>query len=201
MTKGRSRRAVRLLSADERRDAQLRLAAFQAPAAFAALTNALCDRCGSEDWFNRPYLKFLHDAYVLAEFVTLAPVESVRLAGASEQWPDGYVRVSGKSHNIEITSTHGGRKLGKEYRGEKKVCMDPIENWIARADSISRYLRDAIEVKSKKNYGSACWLVVYLNINELDIRQVETERVIEGVKADFAASFEAISVLWKQKLY
>jgi hypothetical protein len=56
-----------------------------------------------EDWFNRPHLKFLHGAYVLAEFVGLIPVERVRLASASEQWPDGYVKLSGKTHNIEVT--------------------------------------------------------------------------------------------------
>ena len=154
----------------------------------------------SEDWFNRPYLKFPHDAYVLAEFVKLTPVESVRLAGASERWPDGYVKIAGKIQNLEITSTHGGRKLGDEYQGVKRVQMDPVENWIARAESIPHYLREAIDGKRKKNYGSSCWLVVYLNINELGIRQAGVESAIEAVKAEFAASFEAISVLWKAKL-
>ena len=46
------------------------------------------DSCAaySEDWFNRPYLKFLQDAYMLAEFVNLAPVERVRLAGPLARW-------------------------------------------------------------------------------------------------------------------
>jgi len=188
------------LSADERRDAHFRLATFQPPADFVSVTKALCDRCSSEDWFNRPFLKFLHDAYVLAEFVKLTPIESMRLA-APDQWPDGYVKIAGKIHNVEITSTHGGRKLGEEYRGVKCVKMDPVENWIARAESIPHYLREAIEAKSKKNYGSPCWLVVYLNISEFGIRQAEIERIIEVVKAEFATSFEAISVLWKGALY
>lgn len=81
------------LSADERRDAQLGLAMFQPPGDFIVCTKALCDRCNSEEWFNRPYLKFLHDAYVLAEFASLTSVESVRLAGASDQWPDGYAKL------------------------------------------------------------------------------------------------------------
>jgi hypothetical protein len=189
------------LSADERRDAQLGLAMFQPPGDFIVCTKALCDRCNSEEWFNRPYLKFLHDAYVLAEFASLTSVESVRLAGASDQWPDGYAKIAGKIHNMEITSTHGGRKLGEDYRGAKRVQMDPVENWIARAESIPHYLREAIEGKSKKNYGSPCWLIVYLNINEFGVRQAEVRRVIEAVKSEFAASFEAISVLWKGALY
>jgi hypothetical protein len=149
------------LSANECRAAWDQLAAFQTPADFIKLTKTLCDRCGSEDWFNRPHLKFLHDAYVLAEFVRLAPVQTVRLAGSSEQWPDGHVTVAGNPHKIEITSTHGGRKLGEEYRGIQTMRMDPVENWVARANSIPDYLRQAIEAKSKKLYGSRCWLVVY----------------------------------------
>jgi hypothetical protein len=141
----------------------------------------------------------LHDAYVLAEFVGLMPVERVCLASSSEQWPDGYVKLSGKTHNIEVTSTHGGRRLGKEYREVKAPTLDPVSNWIARAESIPRYLDKAIDAKSRKRYGSACWLVVYLNINEYDIRQKETELVIRTIKARYAASFEAISVLWKQQ--
>jgi hypothetical protein len=47
-----------------------------------------------------------------------------RLTSPSEQWPDGYVKVSGKTHNIEVTSTHGGRKLGEEYRGVKALILD-----------------------------------------------------------------------------
>src|SRR6266446_73136 len=84
--------------------ALIALAVWQAPRDFIAATKALSDRCNSEDWFNRPHLKFLHDAYVLAQFVGLMPVERVRLASASEQWPDGYVKLSGKTHNVEVTS-------------------------------------------------------------------------------------------------
>jgi hypothetical protein len=181
--------------------ARIALAAWQAPEDFIAATNALCGRCDSGDWFNRPHLKFLHDAYVLAEFVGLTAVDSVRLARAPEQWPDGYIKLSGKTHNIEVTSTHGGRKLGEEYRVVKAPTLDPVDNWMARAESIPYYLDQAIGAKSKKSYGSACWLVVYLNINEYDIRQNETEQVICTIKARYAASFEEIFVLWKQRVY
>src|SRR6266436_4996857 len=111
------------LTRDECDDARIALAAWQAPPDFIGATKALSDRCNSEDWFNRPHLKFLHDAYVLAEFVDLMCVERVRLASSSEHWPDGYVRLSGKMHKIEVTSTHGGRKLGEEYRGVKAPTL------------------------------------------------------------------------------
>jgi hypothetical protein len=138
------------LSPTERRDAQLRLTTFQAPSDFVALTQTLCHRCSSEDWFNRPHLKFLHDAYRLAEFVGFVSVERVLLAGAPEQWPDGYVKIGRRTHNVEITSTHGGRKLGDEYRGVKSVKMDPAEKWVARAESIPHYLEEAISAKSSR---------------------------------------------------
>jgi hypothetical protein len=189
------------LTMDECAAAHVALAAWQAPGDFIAATNALSDCCNSEDWFNRPHLKFLQDAYVLAELVGLIAVDSVRLARPSERWPDGYVKLSGRMHNIEVTATHGGRKLGEEYRGVKVPTLDPVSNWAARAESIPHYLDEAIGSKSRKNYGSPCWLVVYLNINERDIRQKQTEQVISDIKARYAASFDAISVLWKQKVY
>ena len=79
--------------------------------------------------------------------------------------------------------------------------LDPVENWIKRANSIPKYLDAAISAKSQKNYASPCWLVVYLNISEYNIRQIETEQVIADIKARYAAAFVDISVLWKGKLY
>ncbi len=177
------------------------LAQWQSPPDFYTATKALCGRCQSSEYFNRPRLKFLHDAYVLAKFVKLSGAEAVRLAAPADQWPDGFVRLQGHVHNIEITSTHGGRKLGQEYRDVKGWRFDPVEDWIARADAIPKYLDEVINGKSKKNYASPCWLVVYLNISEYGIRQIETEQVIAATKARYAAGFVAISVLWKGKLY
>jgi hypothetical protein len=168
----------------------------QAPADFITTTQALCNRCKSSDWFIRPHLKFLHDAFILAEFVRLMPVEGVWLASSSEQWPDGYVKVSGKAHNIEVTSTHGGRKLGDEYREVSAPTLEHIEDWAARARSIPHYLEAAIEAKRRKHYGSACWLVVYLNISGRGVHELETEEAIRAIKARYATSFERIFVLW-----
>jgi hypothetical protein len=177
------------------------LARSQAPNVFKANVDALCARCASRDWFNRPQLKFLHDAFVLARFARHQRVDDVRLAEPSAQWPDGFVRVAGKTHNIEVTSTHGGRKLGEEYRGVRGLTMDSVEDWIERSDSIPKYLDEVVSAKSKKRYGAPCWLVVYLNISEWGIRQQQTEATIAQVKTRYAASFEAISILWKGRFY
>lgn len=181
--------------------AQQLLVQWQSPDDFSNTTLAMCKRCRSGDYFNRPRLKFLHDAYVLAEFARLKASDSVRLAAPSDQWPDGFVKLQGQIHNIEVTSTHGGRKLGQEYRHVVEPTLDPVENWIERANSIPKYLDEAISGKSQKNYSSPCWLVVYLNISEYNIRQIETEQVIAATKARYAAAFVDISVLWKGKLY
>jgi hypothetical protein len=182
---------------------QEKLTIWQPPKQFRDTTEGLCSRCRSSEYFNRPQLKFLHDAYVLAEFIRLQPVESVRLASRSDQWPDGFVKLQGRVRNIEVTSAHGGRKLGREYRGVSAPTLDPVSNWIARADSIPKYLDEAIGSKSRKKYSSPCWLVVYLNINwpyANDIRQRETTQVIAETKARYAGSFEAISILWNGQL-
>jgi hypothetical protein len=83
----------------------------------------------------------------------------------------------------------------------KESMLDPVDNWVERAESIPRYLEEAIGAKSRKRYGSACWLVVYLSINEFGIRQRETEDAIQAIKARYAGSFERISVLWKRQVY
>lgn len=190
-----------LLSSEEIEPAQMSLARWQSPDAFKVEVDRLCACCASKDWFSRPQLKFLHDALVLARFARRRRVDEVRLAERSAQWPDGFVRVTGKVQNIEVTSTHGGRKLSNEYREVRGPTMDPVENWVARGDSIPKFLDEAVRAKSKKRYSAPCWLVVYLNISENGIRQKQTEAAIAEVKARYASSFEAISVLWKGRLY
>jgi hypothetical protein len=122
----------------------------QSPDDFSKTTLSMCRRCLSRDYFNRPKLNFLHDAYVLAKFAKLRGAESVRLAAPSDQWPDGFIKLRGRIHNIEVTSTHGGRKLGQEYRHVKEPTADPVENWVERANSIPKYLDEAISGKSQK---------------------------------------------------
>jgi len=121
--------------------AQQLLVHWQSPDDFSNTTLAMCKRCRSADYFNRPRLKFLHDAYVLAKFARLQEADSVRLE--SDQWPDGFIKLQGETYNIEVTSTHGGRKLGQEYRHVRGPTLDPVEDWIERADSIPKYLDEA----------------------------------------------------------
>jgi hypothetical protein len=189
------------LTTEEILAARVRLARWQCVKTFSSDTKTLCNRCRSADYFLQSRLKFLHDAHVLAKFARLQSVDQVRLAGHDENWPDGLVVIRNRRFNIEVTSTHGGRKLGDEYRNPKGWRFDPVEDWETRANLIPKYLDEAISDKSKKNYASPCWLVVYLNISEYGIRQIETEKLIAATKARYAAAFVDITVLWKGKLY
>jgi hypothetical protein len=182
-----------------------RLTKWQSTKAFSDDVMRLCGRCPSSDYFLRPRLKFLHDAFVLAEFSVKRGVDQVRLELPRERWPDGHIKIGTRIFKIEITSTHGGRKLGDEYRkvkdSELLVEDDPVEDWIARADSVPAYLDQTISDKVARNYSSPCWLVVYLNISEWGIRQKQIEQVIAGVIFRHRSQFENISVLWKGRLY
>jgi hypothetical protein len=177
------------------------LSKWHTPSEFISVTEDLCSRYGSEAWFSRPQLKFLHDAYVLAEFVRLTKVESVRLAPKSEQWPDGYVKIDGKVHNIEATSHHGGRKLGDEYGKNADHVPKFIDGAQTRADLIPKSLDEAIGGKAKKNYSSKCWLVVYLNISGWGLDEREIKKAIFATKERYSQKFEAISVLWNAKSF
>jgi len=80
-----------------------------------------------------------------------------------------------------VTSTHGDRKLGEEYRKAQRLAVrSGPKDWIARADLIPGYLDKAIRDKVNRYRAaySSWWLVVYLNIDEWGIRQKEIEQVI-----------------------
>ena len=102
-----------------------------------------------------------------------------------------------------MTSTHGDRKLGEEYRKPSGWRSDPVEDWVARAESIPEYLDKAISDKVNRYEAAcnACWLAVYLNIDEWGIGQTQIEQVIADTISRYRDRFENLSVLWKGKLY
>jgi len=179
------------------------LTRWQSPDAFHNIERPLRLRSTGPDFFLQPQLKFLHEAYVIAKFAAKVGADQVRLAERRDQWPDGFVRIGKCAINVEVTSTHGGRKLGEEYRKSSGWRVDPVQDWHARADSIPEYLNAVITDKVSR-YGDRytdCWLVVYLNIDEWGVRQQEVEQVITDTMARYRSQFRNISVLWKGKLY
>ena len=176
------------------------LAIPRSPLDFRRAVHCFHKRCHSRE-FKSPQRKFLLDAWTIAEFVRYKAVDQVWLAGPSERWPDGYVKIGQTYENIEATiALMPGRRMWEEYQFDTKLELDPINNWIERADAIPDALEKAIRDKIAKRYSSPTWLVVYLNINDGGIRQMETERAITDIKQRHARSFNGLFVIWKDKL-
>jgi hypothetical protein len=150
------------LTPEEAEAACVELGRWQSVETFSRTERPLRLRNADPDFFAQPQLKFLHDAYVLAKFAARIGADQVRLTDRRDQWPDGYVRASKRTIKVEVTSTHGGRKLGEEYREARGMRFDPVEDWHARADSIPGYLDGAIRNKVNRYGGrySDCWLVL-----------------------------------------
>jgi hypothetical protein len=189
------------LSLDELAKARANLSRWLSPNDFRSLVCRLCKGCRAADFFNAPTINFLRDAWVLAEFARHKKVDRVRLSESRDQWPDGHVESGGVSMNVEITSaTIAGRKLGAEHRFPGKAELDPVDNWVQRANAIPGALDKAIRDKAAKRYGSPVTLVVYLNINEYGIRQEAVETEIAAITQRHASSFQGLHILWKDKL-
>ena len=96
--------------------------------------------------------------WVLTEYVKQVQIHRVRLSNPSEQWPDGYFDVGGAVKSVEITKVlEPARRRGDELKNPGlTIRMDPVENWRARAEAIPAALKDRIEGKAKKRYGSPC---------------------------------------------
>ncbi|MCA6108570.1 hypothetical protein [Bradyrhizobium cenepequi] len=72
--------------------------------------------------FAKPDINFLFDALVLAKFINLRSVEQVRLAGATEDWPDGFIGAPKAFMTVEVTEVmEPGRKRGDEY--ERRISI------------------------------------------------------------------------------
>jgi hypothetical protein len=178
------------------------LARWQSPADFIALVEKWESQT-PKDVFLGSSGGFLREAWVLAEYVKRVEVDRVRLSPPDERWPDGYIETGRVAKSVEITEVmEPTRRRGDELKNPgPEMQMDPVENWVARAEAIPVALNDRIEAKAKKRYGSRAMLLVYLNISEYGIRQEETQLIIAEVKAQHTSTFESIVVLWKERLY
>ena len=96
-----------------------------------------------------------------------------------------------------------GRRRGDEYREAEKrtadggpiVEDDPIEDWIARADQVPAALSAVIATKIGKRYAGRASLLVYLNVNEFGIRQVEIEAAMAPAVAPALPCFQRVWLL------
>jgi hypothetical protein len=122
--------ALPSVSDDELQIERKRLEAWCTPQEFHNKVDALAAKFSLEDRFNSPRLAFLRDAILLAEFALKHGAISVRLADASDQFPDGYVTVPGtKTLKVEVTEAdHEDRRRGDEYKDGGKAKARPTDD-------------------------------------------------------------------------
>lgn len=172
-------------------------ARWQGPSEFVALV---------DEWPSYVVVRtrFLQEALVLAEFAKQIEVKRLRLSDPAEQWPDAYIEIEGATKFVEITEVIDPKRRRDDELRDKKAptaWLDPMGNFVVRAEAIPGALRTRLEQKAKKRYGSPPMLLIYLDIKTLGVRQKETEQVIAQLKAEYASAFEQIVVLWRERLY
>jgi hypothetical protein len=158
-------------SATDLRQAHEDLAQWHLPIDFRRVVHNLFQRC-PRSGVQRATATILAGRMDVGKIRSLQSVDQIRLAGPSEQWPDGYVKIGRMIANVEATiALMPVRKMWKEHQVDKGTWShDRIENWIKRADAIPGALEEAITRKIAKQYSSRKWLVIYMNINEWGIR-------------------------------
>jgi hypothetical protein len=182
---------------------QKELLVWRTPEEFCALVDRLDSRTTSADLWRSHALEFMRDdAISLKEFTILMPVDNVRLCDPRREKHDGQVEIKGQVIDVQITATHGGRKVAKEYLpSASRVTHIEDDELRARVDAIPDALESAIKKKIAKKYSNASMLVVSLNIPSHGIKQAETEAAIAEIKTRHASEFIAIHVLWAGKLF
>jgi hypothetical protein len=111
------------------------LSRWLVPSAFNERLDRTHELLPSHILFNLPAARTVMDAWVLGRFGALTEADAVRLV--ADTWPDGQARFGARAINIEVTEVlEPGRRRGREYRTSPGIEMDPVENWIRRADAI-----------------------------------------------------------------
>jgi hypothetical protein len=190
------------LSAEELMRARADLETWCAPQDFFQKIKTLDEKIISEELFTAPHLGFVLDAIVLADFaVRLKGARRVRLATQDERHPDGFVETSESTLGIEVTEVdREARRRGDEYKAGVPA-RESVDDWEDRANAIPAELDRVILKKVNKHYHPAPTLVVYLNLNDYGIRQMQTEAAIEAALQRHCSSFNGIYIIWKDKLF
>ena len=184
---------------------QTRAQSFLTTAEFSRLATTLRRHMSSVQFFSDPYAQFAREMWVAARFAIAIGANRVRLL--EDDWPDFEIESDNHVDQFEVTEVDlPGRHRGDEYKavaaGQKpRISDDPVEAWIARADLIPNALQSAALRKGTKGYPPTANLVIYLNIDEWDIRHNEIIASFASQTKPAAAAFRQVWVLWKSTLY
>lgn len=176
---------------------------WRAPSVFSEKLKHVKRPSFSHHYFTKSKAKWVLEAWVLNKFAAIVSADEIKLSDNSA--PDAYAKIDGNEVGIEITSvSEPGRKIAEEYRdpkNRKEIELDPVENWVRRAESAAPALAEGISIKIQKRYSFAVDLLVYLNISEYGIRQQAIEEKISEILSSNIGSFAAVWVLWKNKVF
>ncbi|BAQ48141.1 hypothetical protein [Methylobacterium aquaticum] len=185
------------------RTTRLTLSDWRSPDEFEAILEDVRGRVIPYVLFKNPAWGFWRDAWTLGQFSTLSGADRLQLTTPSEQYPDGRVKVGSTILDVEVTEAMmPGRKRANEYAPDApQARYDPVEDWDRRLDELPIALDRAIGKKLARLYGQKPTLLVYLNIGAYgDYREEEARSSIATIKERHAGSFQALHVLWGNKL-
>lgn len=179
--------------------AQEALGCWQKPEGFGSKVDALDSRVKSATLFNKANAGFLREAIPIAAFAKHRNVQSVRLVPQRECLNDGQFRSADEIIDIEVTEVvEAGRRRGDEYRSgirlQTVADFDP-----SLGDTVVSGLATAIKNKAEKGYPTKPLLLVYLNIMTGGRLGDEIEIGVAKLRAEYAAQFREICVLWGTK--
>jgi hypothetical protein len=172
------------LSDDELRIEREKLEIWCTPQEFHDKVDALAGKFSLEERFNSPRLAFLRDAILLTEFAfKLGGATSVRLAAASDQFPDGYVTMQGsKTLKVEVTEAdHEDRRRGDEYKDSGKAKERPSDD-SEGVNVIAKELERVIQLKARKRYNPKPTLVVWLNLDKQEIEESDVVAALQDTR-------------------
>jgi hypothetical protein len=181
------------------------LGQWQSPEDFIRIVGELMDEVGSLQFFTDAQIGFGRDAWVAAKLASTFGPDSVRLG--PDRWPDCEMRIEGDVRQFEMTEADiPDRRRGDEYKAAAAnpldgPKLDPVEDWIARAEQAPNALQFAAKEKARKGYPASARLVIYLNISEYGLMQKEIEAAMASSTAPAKDAFCQVWVLWKNRLY
>jgi hypothetical protein len=145
--------------------------------------------------------KWYREAWALSAYSKFICPNAIRLN--HDDPPDAFVKRGEIDTPIEITEVlEPGRKPSLFYKAKTpELILDPGEDWIKRAEAIPDALRSRLADKAKRAYTKGTELLVYLNIDELGVRQEEIESQLLSILPSSTGSFAMTHVIWKYKLF
>ncbi len=144
--------------------------------------------------------KWYREAWALNAYSKFCSFDAIRLN--HDDPPDAFAKHGKTEIPIEITEVmEPERRPAAFYRqSSSKISLDPVENWIKRAEELPGALEASIKRKSRNSYPANTELLIYLNIQEFGIRQKKIESQISSILTQ-PAPFALIHVLWQGKLF